>query len=820
MSPPSDAFNCAQLTDRSRHHGKAHHLTIELLYVIGDLIHEHGHGYAADYYREIIEVCTDFKISFRAYRVLCQIYYDECHWLELKGVCDILWKYLIHHHKEHSFTAEFVEMLYIRFIYVLRHHHKCDHKFRVSIALQFKEICVLIFGSSSSISVRARLEYASILIEHESTKTEAISVYEEIITISKTSKTTVIDESSLTIVKKHLTEVYTHAHHHGTCTTEMLERAVIVLQERFEHLKITLGISHKQTLTIFAELIGLRFKLKDEKTIIKHLREVVIEIVSKEKRSEQLFEAAGIVGNIYIICGLHAHGLELMREIRRQVVSAHTHGSKDTFKIDKSVTRISFVFLVGFELTLKGTVSHSYSEIMADYLSETVLYESYHRCLTTTTKIDILLTRSAHLRAFWALHGHKEEIARLDQQVFEVFFRQFGKVVKTREEMVKVFLVSILIHMGARETTNVQISTVASVAGNKKVLALLKEGKYQEAHEVGHCTFHFVMSQGGYHKVGLVGYGFKLAGYMAGREAGAVPGDIRAKMLQTSREIMAEVLHACKALEVNFLHLHDHELNELVELLGDQENYKELEIILESLWKTRNGQKHWSEDTLINLAKLLISSRFLADKDGHCHSAIHLAEDVKYNLSRTLGGLHPHTLAISELLSQLYTSAKHYADAINVHEEILQLIVSGDDGDDRTPDEVRPRIAKKHLDLLKAAYQRNEGWVKSKTTYERLVESLLSMREFKNSPEFQNVQPLQKWIAKKEEASSNVGVFMKPVDWELIVPNDVRIVNGVGKHVHANGGSNGTKALPEPKPQRPTGWSLRRISENWGISFG
>ncbi|GAB7354328.1 hypothetical protein MBLNU459_g4841t2 [Dothideomycetes sp. NU459] len=810
------------LVDYRRHLGKTHEDTITVLYLLGDLVLEHGHGHAEDYFREIVEVLgtSNFKSSFKAYRMLCQIHYDESQWTELKVVCDVLWNQLVHHHKEHNFDADFVEMLYIRYIYVLRHHHQSDHKLLVSIASQYKEVCVLMFGTTSPIAVRARMEYASVLMESDSTKTDAISIYEEILTISKTSKT-VIDKSLLAILKKHLTDAYMHAHAHGSATPEMIQRAIAVLQERYEHLSLTLGCAHKETLKIFQELMMLHFKLKSsdhEAVITQKLRAIVVELITKEQRSQVLFEAATTIGAIYIACSLHSHGLELMREIRRQVISDHTHGSKETVKIGKSVGRISFAFLVAFELTLKGSVTHSYSEIMADWLTESVLHENYTRCLSNQAKIEVVLMRSAHLRSFWALRGRKEEITLLDQQVFDIFFKRYGNVVGTRAEMVKVFLVSILVQLGSRETYNIQIARVASIAGNNKVLELLQAGRYQEAHEVAHCTFRFVMSQGGYHKAGLIGFGFKLAGYMAGREAEQMPAEVRGKMLQTSREIIAEVLHACKDLQINFLQLPDHEINDLVELLGEQENYKELEIILESLWKSRHGQKHWSEDTIINLGLRLIDSRHLAAKDGHSHGAIHLAEDINYNIRRVLGGLNAHTLEISTKLSQLYTNAKQYGDAINVHEGILQLIVSGDDGDPRTDDSVTAEVARNHLNLLKAAYQRNEGWDKSAKTYKSLIDELLSMRKYRADSHFRDVQPVQKWVAKPDESTGRLGLYVKPQRWGFIMENG-RVVE-VGDGVQTNGTHKGAKMLMDPITEKESGWSLRRISENWGMSFG
>ncbi|THW36752.1 hypothetical protein D6C90_00605 [Aureobasidium pullulans] len=808
------------LLEYRRHLGKSHERIIGLLYFLGDLTLEHGHGYPEDYYREIVDIIgtSNTKLSFRAYKRLSQIYYDESNWVELRIVCDVLWTLLTTQTKEHDYDENYVELLYIRYAYVLKHHNrgngKLDHKHLAIVAQQYRDICVTKFGSSSAVAIRARIEYASVLMEDESTKVEAVNAYEEIITTTKNSKAT-IDETTMSMVKSRMTEAYVHVHRKGISSAATTEKAIALLQERFQQLKSSHGVAHSEALSVLSELISMRYKTKktaeDEQSLVRLLQEHTLEILTKEKQSQVLFEAANAISAIYITCGYHAQGLELVQAARRQIISGHSE-IKSGFKLDKSVGRIAFVFLVTFELALRGS-SHNYSEVMADWLTEAVLYDNYSRSLTTQSKTELLLLRSAHLRSFWVVRSRYEEIEVLDSRVFDIFNKQFGNALKTRPEMIKVFLTALLVHIGSGDAYDIHVVKAASIAGNNKVEELIQKGKYQEAAEVGYCTFQFVMTQGGYQQAGMIGYGFKLAKYMTAR--GNLPAEMHTKMLQASREVMAEVLNACKALNVNFMQLHDHELNDLVELLGEQENYKELEIILESLWKSRHGQKHWCEDTLINLGVRLVISRHLASSNGHSHGAIHLAEDITYNLRRVLGGLHPHTLKMSTLLSQLYTSAKLYSDALNVHEEIIQLIVSGDDGDDRTIDVVSASTARQQVDLLKAAYQRNGGWVKSPDFYRKLINNLTKM--FSKSSEFKNIQPVQEWQAKPDNSTASIGIFEKPQQWMFVVQDDILPLEG-GKQIQGTTAEDGFSRAPLPmKKIKQSGWSLRRISDLWGM---
>lgn len=786
---------------------------------MGDLTLEHGHGYPEDYYREIVDIigASNTKLSFKAYKRLSQIYYDESNWVELRIVCDVLWNLLTTKTQEYDYDENYIELLYIRYAYVLKHHNrsngKADHKLFVLVAQQYRDICITKFGSSSSVAIRARIEYASILMEDESTKVEAVNVYEEIITTTKNSKV-VLDEKTMSMVKSRMTEAYVYVHRKGISSAATTEKAITVLQERLQQLKSVHGSAHSETLSVLSELISMRYKTKktseDEQTVIRMLQESTVEIITKEQRSQVLFEAANAIGAMYITCGYHAQGLELVHAARRQIICGHA--GKHSLKLDKSINRVAFVFLVTLELSLKGSSGHNFTEVMADWLSESVLYNNYSRSLTTQVKVDQLLLRSARLRSFWLNRSRNEDIDLLDGRVFEIFNKQFGNALKTRPESIKVFLLSLLGHIGSGDAYDVQVSRAASISGDAKVQALIQSGRHHEAAEVAHCTFHFVMSQGGYQQAGLIGYGFKLAKYMTMKDN--IPAEVHTKMLQASREIMTEVLNACKTLQINFSQLHDHELNDLVELLGEQENYKELDVILESLWKSRSGQKNWSEDTLINLGERLVMSRHLASDKGHSHRAIHLAEDIAYNLRRVLGGLHPHTLKMSDLLSQLYTGAKQYGDALNVHEEVVQLIVSGDDGDERTTDVVDASTARKQVDLLKAAYQRNGGWVKSADFYQKLVTNLTKM--FAKAADFKDLQPVKEWQAKLDNTSSHLGLFQKPQQWMFVVRDDITLKGG--KHNHTSVSEEGIKHAPQPLKQiKQSGWSLRRVSDLWGI---
>ena len=144
---------------------------------------------------------------------------------------------------------------------------------------------------------------------------------------------------------------------------------------------------------------------------------------------------------------------------------------------------------------------------------------------------------------------------------------------------------------------------------------------------------------------------------------------------------------------------------------------------------------------------------------------------------------------MSELLSQLYTSTGHYREAMGVHENILRLVVEGDDGDDRTVDTMDSERVKMHLDLLKQSYLRLQGWDKSEATYRDLVAAILSMEEHRHRPEWQGMRGIEHWD-KKEPASDSVGKFVVPTEWEF----------------------------EDPAVSKRPRMGMKRATSNWGLS--
>lgn len=578
------------LVDYRAYMGASHRLTIQTLYTLGALCADHGHGHAPEYYEEIIKVVNQgsqvcHHDALDAMVFICRYHYEAGHWHKLQVVCKILWETWKGQHRGHEkFTVELVEALYFRFRYVLEHHVHCELSILRELTIEYRNTCLKVFGSTNVITTQAMVELAQICMRSEKHVHEAISIYEEVLTQTKTSSsTTIVSTTTVTTVKKRLTEAYVTVCKHDSISTTTVERAIKIVLERYDYLRITYGWAHTETLATLREIVLLYIKSKKQEshmTVVRILLEAAVQIIFKEKHSHALHEAGQTVGQIFVSCGMSKVAVEIVHEIRLQIITgAASPNNKHGIKLDKSVGRLSFVFLVTLEQIVNGALSVSYSQIMADYLTESILYESYSRSMKSPA--TIIIGHAARLRAFLATHERHSQREVLEKQSYDIFAKQWSINARTPEIGI-LFYVSLLIQIGDR-IRDFQVGTVACAASVVEVRRLLETGHVQQAYDVAECALDFINHQRSYHQLQNIPAGFKLSALLAmhGMEQtmkAKIDPKIRENMFELSRKIIREVLQACKDSKIDFVRLKLHELNDLVGLLGEQQNFADLEV--------------------------------------------------------------------------------------------------------------------------------------------------------------------------------------------------------------------------------------------------
>ena len=190
---------------------------------------------------------------------------------------------------------------------------------------------------------------------------------------------------------------------------------------------------------------------------------------------------------------------------------------------------------------------------------------------------------------------------------------------------------------------------------------------------------------------------------------------------------------------------------------------------------------------VVSIGRRLVETRFTR---GHHEEAIHLCEDMCYNLRRVWGALDATTLEMHGLLSAFYTSVGNYRRAMLVHEDLLRDTVS--DKGEELPSAEAAQIAAQQLELLKRAYQRLGGWDKDPQNYVDLYQQLMHVFAPEDSWKKAQTQSVEKWQPK---GADNLGTWTRPETFEFMSTGSKKHANylrkssgtwSLGGHFHAH----------------------------------
>ncbi|KAI2638703.1 hypothetical protein GGS26DRAFT_602335 [Hypomontagnella submonticulosa] len=769
-----------------KHVGATHKLTIQILYQLAATYELLGRKEAYDYYGEIVTSYTRNGVchhdAFDAAAIVLRFYREESRWAELQKLCIVLWETITKHHHEFKVSEDFTQLVYEQYRYVLEFHSKAEFSVLYKLTVEYRETVKTVFGLSVAIYLTASIALAEICEKSEEHYLESVAIYEEVIT--KTKTVTTLTETKVRTIKKRLSTLYVTVITSGKKTeTTTIERAITVCSETYEQFKIQFGWWHETTLLKLKELVLIYSKLNTEKsrtTIVTLMQESVVKVLSTTTVAIELYKAAMTLASIYKTVKLERECQELLRQLRVLILfpGFDISEQKITVKFDVKLTKVALVFLIALEEGLyhaDGKTGHNhFSQLMADLLLETLLYEQYvsvTSSMTEKTSIEIVLEHSARLRCLWVARGRTGFVSVLDKKLFAIFTERYSKILGSftndRNATFDLY-VALLTEIGdgnatERTTVDFALATVKSI--NTIVRKLMVETKdLARAHAVAKCGFQFANAQRFYHnrRRGVLGY--KLAELLAGH---GVPtwktadATLKEAMLLTSRGVLQTVFIAFREAGVDFVSLRFEDLSSLITLLGDQKNYGELETLLTALWRSREVQRKWSPDVVLHIGQLLIDAHVSA---SHVDSAIALADILYYNVRQSRGGLDRHALDFANKLSVLLARAGRTRDAARIHAEVLRDLdehrVVGNNAKEK---ELLRATADAHLDGLRRCgwASRPEGARTAAGFHERLGRRYGSL----------TVLPVEKWSTVDTKKDKEL-TYSGPTAWSLDVEKE------------------------------------------------
>ncbi|KAL5118848.1 hypothetical protein ACEQ8H_003170 [Pleosporales sp. CAS-2024a] len=822
--------------------GPAHEPTIQTLYTLATRCQKHprNHPYWIDYYLQIItslnkdsDVCH--PVALDAITVVTTTYWEDRRYAEAVSIYRVLWKTFTTKTKEHKIFSDvkFVETLYERFYQCLE-ETKASWSELYQVSNEYRETVRAVFGAESTIAVEATLSLARVAQRSEAHASQAIALYEDFSSRSKTTTTrTSTSEISQALSSLYVKQMQSSSSSH--MKAETVQRALTMSESQFQESTRSYGYSHESSLTHLRELSTLYSRQQKTDLAVKQLSTAVSQIITKETSSQKQIESAESIASTFRSIEQTSTAQSLVQELHRQICAKDTrYASKWSFDLTKS-SRSSLAFLASLQYNLRKDLTITFPEIMSDLTLEYIYFEQFHRTLQNNESLTNILLAAAPLRWFLRRNEQQEMITVVEDQAVGLFVKRDAQDLNTQsKESPRIFIIGILDYLGNGRNKNFNRSVI--LASNDSVSKLVNAKKFPEAYDIANLGFLYASKHDGYNGPRAISMGFKLASLLVGDRGGQKCPDaaLRKKMLELSNRIVKRILEICKNLKINFAQVQLYELNHLSVLLGEQQDFETLEWLLTTLWNTRDAQRTWPATILLNLGRRLICARYLAN---HPIKAIRLAEDIAYNMRRAHGPRAPVTMETYELLAELYTStaltylkdaktvglaSEYFKKAVGVHEDILRLAVneqggSVDDGQDDSDDDLdktaallakegvsfkradgqkeavldsaqinRPALALKHLHLLKMAYQRFGGWPKAYAEYERLNAQLF--RVFGGEDNWKGVQGTERWDVKgfgHGKAETQDGVFHGLEDWSF---GSEEVILDAQKHQGGQGG--------------------------------
>ena len=117
-----------------------------------------------------------------------------------------------------------------------------------------------------------------------------------------------------------------------------------------------------------------------------------------------------------------------------------------------------------------------------------------------------------------------------------------------------------------------------------EIRSLIAQSKHREAIDLTRCTYKFLMAHEGLDDPTEISIGFQLCLIMANRgEHVTKDKATHDAMLELSQKILGEVFDICKASKIDLTKCQLSELDDLISVVGEQRDYKRLEVCFFSL---------------------------------------------------------------------------------------------------------------------------------------------------------------------------------------------------------------------------------------------
>ena len=569
--------------------GPSHETTITILYELGSRCRAHArsHPYWIEYYQQIVTVLNKDSTTVHvramdAIIIVAESYWEERRYSDAVATYAIIWNTFVQKHKEFKFFSEtkFVSTLYERYYQCLE-ETKADYEVLLQVTKQYRETTKTVFGATSMIAIEATVALARVTQQSESHMEESIALYEEASRSASSSKE--VSSSShfeMSELRQSLTTLYKkrifHSSSSSSASSETVSKAVSVYESQFSENKSKYTYSHQETLSSLRELSLLYVRQQKTEKAVQELNTAVITICQHETSSERMYESAVSLIQTYQAASLIQQCTQMVEEMHYQLVVREKRSSSSFSVIEAS--HASLFFLATLEYHLRKDLALTLSEIMATLTAEAFMYGNFKGLVKNKAPLDKLLLAAAPLRHLLRHANRTGLIGAVDHECVQIFEqREASSVQLLSKDSPRHFIVGILEHIANRRCNDFVRAVI--LASNGTLKRLVDTNKFADAHDIAKMTFMYAQHRKGYRGPKGISRGFELASYLDGRGENKCPDpELRKKMLQLSNKIVKDIIAICREEKINFAQVPLKELNELIALLGEQQDYDTLEV--------------------------------------------------------------------------------------------------------------------------------------------------------------------------------------------------------------------------------------------------
>lgn len=566
--------------------GEENPLTIETSYKLARTCLQDGQVDNAVHHFQRIAICLEQpeyqdQRAIPALKALLVIHRGRKDWDQAREVYDSLWQTFLHKGRDYGIRRETGKKLLTEYSQLLESQMGAQPRSLHQLAEEYRQRCETAFGDQDVASIDAAMMLAESWESIEANSENALGIYEEIYDefedIDSSSRIDLMPfvESARSALLKYYTRRL-----RDPMRRDRLSRATEVLRIEYHRCLAQAGHTSAETLTSLGSWVFLLTEARTQEAnqeATEQLQEAVTTIWESEPEPTVLYEAALALASWYLDCDLVSEATDLITDLREKAIFSLPPSDKTpTQEAARPSLASSLFFLTAFETRLTGTMM-SFANTHSQALLESGFWRSFQELKGQTSLAGPALVSGAKL---WALLNGRNtgSITWLERQLYDVFMENYGASFSLGTQTPIGFFL-VLLQMLSTQRPDADLPHLSCAAIASHVKSLLAQDDLQGVLDVFGPEFDFSTYVDAYSSESMIEQGFQLASALAGlNPKNASNSALSAQVTGVGKRIMHALLQMCRERQLTLDNIAIDHLLELASVLGQQENFEDLEV--------------------------------------------------------------------------------------------------------------------------------------------------------------------------------------------------------------------------------------------------